>query len=302
MNVVTGAFGYSGKYIARRLLNAGETVITLTGNVNRVSEFGAAVKAVPFRFGDPQAMAVSIAGAHTLYNTYWVRFNRRDESHDRAVQNTIALIRAAKIAGVQRIVHISITNPSLESSLPYFRGKALLEEEIRESQISYAIVRPTVIFGTEDILINNVAFLLRKFPAFIIPGDGRYRLQPVYVEDLAQIVVEAGQRSENMTIDAVGPESYQFEELIRLIAKTLGRRTHVLNGPPWLALLTSHLLGIALSDVMLTRDELKGLMANLLVSNATPTGQTRFSSWLSKNAATIGRHYASEIKRHYTDS
>ena len=163
-------------------------------------------------------------------------------------------------------------------------------------------MRPTVIFGTEDILINNVAFLLRKFPAFIIPGDGRYRLQPVYVEDLAQIVVEAGQRSENMTIDAVGPESYQFEELIRLIAKTLGRRTHVLNGPPWLALLTSHLLGIALSDVMLTRDELKGLMANLLVSNATPTGQTRFSSWLSKNAATIGRHYASEIKRHYTDS
>jgi len=299
MNVVTGAFGYSGKYIARRLVNAGETVITLTGEVNRSNEFGAAVRAFPFRFEDPEAMAASIAGAHTLYNTYWVRFDRKNESHDRAVRNTVALVRAAKMAGVRRIVHISITNPSLDSRLPYFRGKALLEQEIRQSQISYAIVRPTVIFGAEDILINNIAFLLRKLPAFIVPGDGRYSLQPVYVEDVAQIAVEAGQRSENMTIDAVGPESFQFEELVRLIAKTLGRRTRILNGPPWLALLASKLLGMALSDVMLTRDELAGLMANLLISNSAPTGQTLFSNWVLANAATLGMRYASEIRRHY---
>ncbi len=299
MNVVTGAFGYSGKYIARRLVSAGETVITLTGDVSRSNEFGAAVKAFPFRFEDPLAMAASIAGAHTLYNTYWVRFDRKDESHDRAVRNTVALIRAAKIAGVRRIVHISITNPSVDSRLPYFRGKALLEEEIRQSQISYAIVRPTVIFGAEDILINNIAFLLRKLPAFIVPGDGRYRLQPVYVEDVAKIAVEAGQRSENLIVDAVGPESFQFEELVRLIAKTLGRTTRILNGAPWLALLASQLLGMALSDVMLTRDELTGLMANLLVSGSAPTGQTLFSNWVSANAATLGRRYASEIRRHY---
>ncbi len=302
MVVVTGAFGYSGKYIARRLVNTGETVVTLTGKVNRSNEFGAAIKAFPFRFEDPEAMAASIAGAHTLYNTYWVRFNRNDQSHDRAVRNTIALIRAAKIAGVRRIVHISITNPSLDSRLPYFRGKALLEHEIRQSQIGYAIVRPTVIFGAEDILINNIAFLLRKLPAFIVPGDGLYSLQPVYVEDLAQIAVEAGQRSENMTIDAVGPESFQFEGLVRLIAKTLGTRMRILNGPPWLALLASQLLGMALSDVMLTRDELTGLMSNLLVSSSAPTGQTVFSNWVSANAATLGRCYASEIRRHYAGS
>jgi NADH dehydrogenase len=299
MNVVTGAFGYSGKYIARRLVNAGETVITLTGEVNRSNEFGAAVRAFPFRFEDPEAMAASIAGAHTLYNTYWVRFDRKNESHDRAVRNTVALVRAAKIAGVRRIVHISITNPSLDSRLPYFRGKALLEQEIRQSQISYAIVRPTVIFGAEDILINNIAFLLRNLPAFIVPGDGRYRLQPVYVEDVAQIAVEAGQRFENTTIDAVGPESFEFEELVRLIAKTLGKRTRILNGPPWLALLASQLLGMALSDVMLTRDELTGLMANLLISSSAPAGQTLFSNWVSANAATLGRRYTSEIRRHY---
>jgi NADH dehydrogenase len=302
MNVVTGAFGYSGKYISRRLLKLGESVITLTGSTGRVNEFGSAVKAFPFRFDDPDAMAKSIAGAHTLYNTYWVRFDRKDETHDRAVRNTIALLRAAKIAGVQRIVHISITNPSLNSSLPYFRGKALLEEEIRKSQISYAIIRPTVIFGLEDILINNVAFLLRNFPAFIVPGDGRYSLQPIYVEDVAQIAVEEGHLSENVTVDAVGPETYQFEQLVRLISKTLGSRARLLNAPPWLALLASRVLGMAFADVVLTRDELKGLMANLLVSTSAPTGQTLFSDWISANVANLGKSYASEISRHYTEA
>jgi len=300
MNVVTGAFGYTGKYITRRLVNSGEKVITLTGNPNRANEFGDTVKAFPFNFESPEVMAAAISGAHTLYNTYWVRFDRRDKTHDRAIRNTIALIQAAKIAGVQRIVHISITNPSLDSDLPYFRGKARLEEEIRQSQLSYAIMRPTVIFGVEDILINNIAFLLRKLPAFIVPGDGRYSLQPVFVEDVAQIAVDAGRRTDNMTIDAVGPETYQFGQLVRLIAKAVGSRTRLLNGPPSLALLASRVMGLALSDVMLTRDELKGLMSNLLISNSVPTGPTLFSNWILEYATILGKHYASEIGRHYS--
>lgn len=299
MNVVTGAFGYTGKYITRRLVSSGETVITLTGNPARPNEFGPKVKAFPYRFDDPEAMAASLAGAHTLYNTYWVRFDRRDETHDRAVRNTIALIRAAKIAGIRRIVHISITNPSVDSNLPYFRGKARLEDEIRRSQISYAIVRPTVIFGAEDILINNIAFLLRKLPAFFVPGDGRYGLQPVFAEDVAKIAVEAGRQSENMTIDAVGAETFEFGELVQLVKKAIGSRTRLLTSPPWLALLAARVLGLALADVTLTRDELKGLMANLLVSDSAPTGLTKFSNWISENAATLGKRYASEITRHY---
>lgn len=299
MNVVTGAFGYTGKYIARRLLNLGETVVTLTGNPGRTNEFGPAVKAFPFNFEDPGAMAASLTGARVLYNTYWVRFDRGKATHDRAVKNTVALIRAAQMAGVQRIVHISITNPSVGSALPYFRGKALLEEEIRRSKISYGIVRPTVIFGVEDILINNIAFLLRKLPLFVVPGDGQYRIQPVYAGDVAQIAVEAGALSENMTVDAVGPETFAFERLLRMVKETIGSRTRILNGPPWLALLAARVLGLALADITLTREELDGLMANLLVSDTAPTGHTRFSDWLSTNAVTLGKRYASEISRHY---
>ncbi len=299
-SVVTGAFGYTGRYIARRLLERGETVVTLTGDPTRASEFGGSVRAFPFRFDNPEAMAESIAGARVLYNTYWVRFDRGGATHERAVANTAALLRAARLAGVERIVHISITNPSPGSPLPYFRGKALLEQAVRESGISSAILRPTVIFGREDILINNVAYLLQKLPVFLIPGSGRYRLQPIYAEDLARLAVEAAEGTDDIVMDAVGPETFSFLELVQLIARVLGRRSAIVHAPPGLALLAAHAMGAVLGDVLLTRDELDGLMASLLVSAAPPTGSTRLSEWLSANAATLGQSYASELRRHYS--
>ena len=299
MNAVTGAFGYTGKYIARRLLELGDPVIALTGHPGRPNEFGGAVKAFSFRFDSPESMAESLAGVRVLYNTYWIRFDRGRATHERAVANTRALIRAAGIAGVRRLVHISIANPDPESPLPYFRGKALLEAEIRKSGIGHAILRPTVIFGREDILVNNIAFLLRKAPVFAIPGTGQYRLQPVFAEDVARIAVEAAHACGDMVIDAVGPEIFSFEELVRLIAKTVGSRAVLLHAPPRVALLAARILGVVLGDVVLTQDELRGLMASLLVSAAAPTGSTALSRWLAENAATLGTRYASELHRHY---
>ena len=247
-------------------------------------------------------MAASIKGARVLYNTYWVRFDRGDTTHERAVKNTIALIQAAKMAGIERIVHVSITNPSLSSDLPYFRGKAVLEEAVRQSQISHAIVRPTVIFGNEDILINNIAFLLRKLPVFLMPGDGKYLLQPVFVEDVARIAVEAAGKPENIIVDAVGPEVFRFEQLVRLIAKAVGSGSWVVGSPPSMALFAARVLGAALKDVVLTKDEIDGLMAGLLISNAAPTGKTLFSRWIAEHAGTLGRRYASEVNRHFNPS
>lgn len=298
-SVVTGAFGYSGKYITRRLIARGERVVALTGNLDRANEFGRQVTALPYRFDDPLAFAESLRGATTLYNTYWVRFDRGGRTHERAVRNTQTLIRAAEMAGIRRIVHISITNPSLDSALPYFRGKSVVEQSIRNSRLRYAILRPAVIFGQEDILINNVAFFLRKFPVFAVPGSGRYRLQPIYAGDLADLAVEAGASGKDEVVDAVGPEIFSFEELVRAIAENVKSRAKIVRVPPLLAFSILKLLGLVLGDVVLTRDELTGLMADLLVSSQPPTGQTRLSDWLRDNAATVGAHYASELKRHY---
>lgn len=299
MNAVTGAFGYTGRYIARRLLMLGERVITLTGHPGQAKEFGTSVKAFPFRFDNPNAMAESLAGVRVLYNTYWIRFDRGQKTHERAVDNTRALIRAAEIAGVERVVHISITNPDSSSPLPYFRGKAVLEEEIRKASFSHAIVRPTVVFSVEDILINNIAFLLRKLPLFIIPGAGQYRLQPIYVEDLARIAVEAAHSSGDIVIDAVGPETFSFKELVHLLAKAVRSRAVILQAPPGLALAAARILGAVFRDVVLTRDELEGLTGSLLISQSAPTGSTCLSSWLADNAGVLGSRYASELNRHY---
>ncbi|HJT55554.1 MAG TPA: NAD(P)H-binding protein [Ktedonobacteraceae bacterium] len=299
INVITGAFSYTGKYITRRLLAMGKEVRTLTGHPNNPNPFGDAVTVFPFDFDKPRQLVKHLQGATTLYNTYWIRFARGSMTFDKAVEHTKMLIRAAEEAGVQRIVHVSITNPAETSRLPYFRGKTILEQAIFASTLSYAIIRPTVIFGDEDILINNIAWLLRRFPVFPIFGSGQYRLQPIYVEDMADIVVTAGQSNDNQIIDAVGPDIFTFEELVRLIARKLHRRVLITHVRPELAFSLARLIEPVVGDVLITRDEVTGLMADLLISQHPPTGHTRLGNWLDEHAATVGKHYASELNRHY---
>jgi NADH dehydrogenase len=296
---VTGAFSYSGKYITRRLLERGEEVITLTGHPNRPDPFNGQVKAYPLDFYNEAELVQSLNGVNTLYNTYWVRFDKGENTQPRAVENTRKLVGAAVRAGVQRIVHISITNPSPDSHLPYFWGKAANEQAVIESGLSYAVLRPTVLFGAEDILINNIAWLLRRFPFFAVPGDGSYRLQPVFVDDLAELALEVGYAQDNILWDAVGPDIFTFEELVRLIGQTLGISRNLLRVHPGLALAAAQFLSLFVGDVLLTPEEVDGLMAGLLVSDETPRCKTHLADWLEENKESVGGHYASELKRHY---
>ena len=298
-NVVTGAFSFTGKYITQRLLSMGDSVRTLTGRPDDENPFGPQVEAFPFNFDKPRELTDNLRGAKTLYNTYWIRFPHGQVSFDKAVENSQTLITATEEAGIRRIVHISITNPYADSALPYFKGKALVEEAITRSRLSYAIVRPTVIFGLEGILINNIAWLLRRFPMFAIPGSGDYQIQPVFVEDVAEIAVNAGHSNENMVIDAVGPEIYSFDELARLIASWINSRAKIFHVSPRLALVLARLIGSVVRDVVITRDEIDGLMSNLLISKGEPAAPTLFSVWLGQNAEKIGERYISGLERRY---
>jgi len=299
LNVVTGAFSFSGRFITERLLAQGKEVRTLTGHPEREHPFGSQVGIAPLDFENHYALVESLRGVATLYNTYWIRFPRRQITFDAAVQNTKRLLRAAAEAGVRRIVHISITNPSAESPLPYFRGKALTEHAVIDSGLSYAILRPALLFGPGDVLINNIAWLLRHFPVFVILGAGDYRVQPVFVGDIAEIAVAAGQRDDNFTGDVVGPETFTFNELVRLIADCVGSRAWTIHLPPSTVLFLARLIGYMTGDVVLTRNEVAGLMANLLVSDSEPNGVVALSQWLRDNAASVGIKYASELTRHY---
>lgn len=297
LHVVTGAFGYSGKYIARRLLEAGNRVRTLTYSTHRENPFSNAVEIHPYNFDKPDVLAVSLAGAAVLYNTYWVRFDYTDFNHDQAVKNTLVLIEAAKKAGVKRLVHVSITNPSENTTLPYFRGKAVLEEAVKASGISHAILRPTVLFGAEDILINNIAWILRQFPVFAVFGDGEYKLQPIHVDDLASLAVEQGRHEENVTIEAIGPETFTYKELVETVARAIGKTRPIIHISPQIGFVMGRLLGWLVGDVVITREEIQGLMESRLYTDSPPAGTTHLSSWLKDHAGEVGWRYSSELAR-----
>ena len=295
---VTGSFSYSGKYITKRLLERGEQVITLTGHPNRPDPFDGKVKAYPLDFDEP-GMAKSLQGVDVLVNTYWVRFDKGGNTQPRAVENTRKLVNAAKAAGVKRMVHISIANPSAESHLPYYWGKAANEKAVIESGMSYAILRPTVLVGAEDILINNIAFLLRRLPFFALPGDGSYGIQPVYVDDLAQLAGEGVYSKDSYVIDAVGPDIFTFKEMVEFIGETIGAKRMLIPLPPRVALLAAQFLSLFVNDVLLTPEEVDGLMANLLVSKEPARCKTSFKEWLEQNKQNVGAKYASELAKHY---
>jgi len=297
IHAVTGAYGYSGKYIAQRLLNAGQQVLTLTNSPQRKNPFGDHVPAYPFNFDQPQELTKTLRGVSVLYNTYWVRFNHESFQHASAVENTLVLFKAAKVAGVQRIVHVSITNPSEDSDLEYFSGKAQLEKALIASGISYAILRPTVLFGKEDILINNIAWLLRKLPLFGVFGDGRYRLQPIYVDDLAQLAVQQGQEEKDTIINAIGPETFTYRELVTTIGQVIGKERLLVSLSPRLGLLAGRVVSQFMDDVVITKEEIEGLMADLLYVDAPPAGSTPLTTWATKHAATLGKEYSNELAR-----
>ena len=298
IDVVTGAFSYSGRFVAADLLERGRGVRTLTNHPKPGDPLAAQIPAQPLDFEDDAALVTALTGADTLYNTYWVRAPRVGVPHTMAVDNTKRLIAAARRAGVRRIVHTSIANPTA-SRLSYYRGKAELEEAVRSSGLSYAIIRPTLLFGEGDVLINNIAWLLRHLPVFGIPGDGRYRLQPMHVRDHAALMVQTGLESSDRVVDSAGPDIFTFEELIHLLRRAMGLHTVVLHMPASLAMAGATVAGWLTGDMMLTRDELDDLMRDILISHEPPRGTTRLLDWLSANRDQIGRAYASEIERHY---
>lgn len=299
LHAITGAFGYSGRHMARRLLDAGLPVVSLTAHPDRPDPFEGKVVQRPLPFDDPEALRRQLEDVEVLYNTWWVRFPWKGLDHEVATRHSRALFDAAAAAGVRRVVHVSITHPSEDSPLSYFRGKARVERHLRESGLSHAILRPTVLFGGErDVLLNNIAWLLRRLPLFGV-ARGDYGLQPVHVEDLAALAVRWGASREDVVLDAVGPEVYGFRELVERLKASVQGRARILDVSPGAVLAASGVLGRVVGDVVLTDQELEGLRANLLISEQPATGPSLLSAWLRRHAHQVGRTWASELGRHY---
>jgi uncharacterized protein YbjT (DUF2867 family) len=298
LDVVTGAFSYSGASVSRALLQAGRRVRTLTGHAGRAAA-GTAIDVCPLDFDDHPGLVASLSGATTLYNTYWVRFGRRSVDHELAVANSRTLFHAARQAGVQRIVHVSITHPSSSSPFAYFRGKALVERALAESDVSYAIVRPAILFGGDGVLLNNIAWLLRRLPVFAIGGRGDYRIRAIHVDDLAHLCLTKSAEEHDSVTDAVGPERPTFTELVGAIRSTVDSHARLVHVPGATVPLLARMLGLALRDVLLTADEYRAMAAGLADTDGPATGATALSVWLAEHGESLGLRYANDLERHF---
>ena len=296
--MVTGAFSYTGSAAARGLLARGFSVRTLTNRHAPVNDPGGAIEAFPLQFGDSARLVEAMRGASVLVNTYWVRYPYVGTGFGEAVRNIGTLLRAAQEAGVERVVHVSVSNPSLDSPLAYYRGKAEAEELVKAAGMSYAIVRPTLVVGPHDILVNNIAWFLRRLPVFGMPGDGKYRVQPVTLEDTGELLAEAALEREDVTFDAAGPDIVTFEEFVRAIGAAIRKRRPIVHVPPVLPLAALRVAGWAVREVILSGEELRGLMTECLVSHEPPRGTQSVLAWLRENGRGLGRSYASEMDRH----
>jgi NADH dehydrogenase len=299
LDAVTGAFSFTGGFIARRLIADGRRVRTLTNHPRRAGAEEADVEVVPQQFADRDALIESLRGVDVLYNTYWIRFPHSGRGFGDAIANTRRLMFAAAAAGVRKVVHISVSNPRMDDPLDYYAGKARAEKVVRESGLQWAVVRPTLIFGPGDILINNMAWLLRRVPVFFIPGHGTYRLQPVAGEDVAEIALWAGGQAESVTVDAAGPDIITYADLVDSIAIAIQHKRRIFYTSPNFTLMAGRVMGRYLKDVLLTRQELAGLMDEHLVSNEPPRGRARIEDWLLRDADALGVRYASELDRHF---
>jgi uncharacterized protein YbjT (DUF2867 family) len=296
---VTGSFGFTGRALTERLLAAGNDVVTLTRRSGAGDPLVGRISVRRFDTDRQDELAAAIAGVDTLFNTYWLRFPRGASTFEGAVARSAELLAAAREAGVRRVVHVSVVNAAADAETPYVRAKAALEAVVRLSGLEWAIVRPTLAYGPNDILINNLAWALRRFPIYGIPGFGHYSVQPVHVDDVARICVEAAAGPSGVVLDAAGPETMTYRELVDRVRSAVQSRSLVVPMASALVYAAARVLGLLVHDVVLTRDEIRELTSSLLTSHEPPRGAIRLSEWLPANAATLGRHWSSELARNY---
>ena len=299
LDAVTGAFGFTGRALAERLLTDGHDLVTLSRRSGEGDPLRDQLRVEPFDTDRPDRLVASLAGVDTLFNTFWIRFPRGTMTYERAVAQSAALVAAARDAGVRRIVHLSVVNAAPDGPTPYVRAKAALEAIVRSSGLEWVIVRPTLTYGPGDILINNLAWALRRLPVYGLPGLGRYTVQPVHVDDVARICAEAASMDAGQTIDAAGPEILRYRDLVSMVRDAIGSRSIVVPMPPALVLAAARLLGPVVRDVVLTRDAVRELTSSFLTSLQPARGTTPISDWLPANAASLGRAWASELDRNY---
>jgi len=165
-----------------------------------------------------------LRGVDTVLNLAWYR-EPRHRHFVRLADGLLRLVRDAEAAGVRRFVHVSVPDapPRMETDLPYLAQKRRVDRAIEASRLSYAIVRPTMLFGPRDVLLTVMLRTIQRYHRFPMFGDGLYHVSPIATGDLAAILRREGERGARTNVMVGGPERWVYRDLTDAMFRALGR-------------------------------------------------------------------------------
>lgn len=261
--LLTGASGFLGREVLRRLLAAGNEVVALSRSPRR-AEVAPGVIQLAADVASPEWHSWSERCAAAIHLAGVIReMPRRGDSFDRSNRaGAESVVMACRKSGIRRLVHISALGADRGAATAFLRSKWQAEEAVRRSGLAWTILRPSLIFGPGDRFSAAVAGALRRLPVFPVFGSGAYVLQPVSVAEVADAVVAAVDigACAGEVVEIGGPEVITYIEAVRRTAAALGLRRSLVHVPVGLARFAVGVLQW-LPHPPITRDQLTMLLA-----------------------------------------
>lgn len=271
MILVTGGTGFVGRHLIRRLTEEGHSIRCLvrqsSKKVDLLKEFD--LEIVNGDVTDLDSVKRAAEGCDAVYSLVGLLYEPRgytfDSVHAGGVRN---IVEACRASGIKRLLHISALGTSPEAKSRYHRTKLTGEEVIKESGLDYTVFRPSVIFGEDDSFVNLFAPMIRLSPVIGIIGDGGYRMQPVYIEDLITCMVKSlnDEKTYEHVYEIGGGEALTFNEIIDSIASAMGKKRLKLQIPVTIARPMARLMEL-LPRPPLTIDQLIMLLSDNICDN-----------------------------------
>lgn len=268
---VTGASGFVGRNLLAALAGSGHDIRALVHTRRPDSAAGERLEYVPADVHDLPSLRKALAGVEVVYHLVGIIVETKKLTFERTVaEGTRNVVRAARDCGVKKIIYVSALGTSATSETKYFQTKWLAEEAIRTSGLDHVILRPSLIYGPGDQSLSRLHRLLKYSPLMPIVGDGRYRLQPIFIDDLVQVLVPALTETgaSGRTIEMGGPEAFEFRQMTGIMKKVFNYRRLNIYIPFSLVRAVARVMETFLKPAPVTVDQLMMLRAGNTCDNS----------------------------------
>lgn len=269
--LLTGATGFVGGYVARRLVSQGARLRCLVRQTSIATGDRLAALGVELALGDvtdPDSLARAVKGVEAVIHLVAVIVERGQATFQRVnYQGTLNLLAACQGAQVRRFLHMSNIGVGPEASFPFMHSKWRAEEEVRRSGLDWTVFRSSIMFGAGDEFVTKLAGMVRKAPLAPIIGSGGTRFQPIWVEDTARCLALALEKADTVgrVIPIGGPEHLTYEEIIDLIIEALGVRKPKVHIPVALMMPVAAIMAALQTRPLIT----PGQLSQLALDNTT---------------------------------